>query len=474
MPLTINNADITTLECALLERVFYCKVGGTFVEPPVVSNDIYTTRLAEFTSKLCALNGTATPVSLNTIVEMYQGRKRTIYENAQRKLELSGLTRKDGYIKTFVKLEKVKKTGAPRCIQPRDPKYTLSVAAYLKPLEHRIYNNIRKIFKDGPTVIKGYNVEQIGCILRGKWRSFVKPVAIGLDAVKFDLHVSAQALKWEHSVYENVYKDKQLSRLLAQQIDQRGVGWCKDGKLRYKLKGRRASGDINTGLGNCLIMCGLVYSYAKHIKIDIKLANNGDDCVVFMESGNEANFMAGLDAWFLDMGFRMTAEAPVYELAQVEFCQMRPISMADGRCIMVRNIPTSLRKDSLCTVSIQNAKALRGWMTAVGQGGLALTGGVPIMQNFYRCLERLGEKQTSKVVDQLKRNSGMHMLATNMKGRFVKPSDEARLEVFIAWGILPDLQIEMEKYYDGYQLEEGCSVLDNNENYNHIFHALSW
>jgi len=474
-PLGVNNADITTLECALLERMYYCKVKGEFVAPPSVTTGIYTTRLSTFSSKLANLLRTSTPVSLDAVVEMYQGRKRTIYSNAKVKLETVGLTRKHGYLNSFVKLEKVNPEKAPRCIQPRNPVYNIKMATYIKPLEHRVYQAIGKLYGDGPTVIKGYNTFGIGSIIRGKWRSFDRPVAIGLDATKFDMHVSAEALEWEHSVYNSVYRCKTLRKMLSWQIDNKGFGWCKDGNLRYSVKGRRASGDMNTALGNCLIMCALVYEYSRHKNIPTKLCNNGDDCVVMMEQGYEANFMEGLDEWFHEMGFRMVAEKPVYELNKIEFCQMRPIELDDGRCMMVRNIPVALRKDTLCTIGVENAKALQGWCSAVGTGGLALCGGVPIMQNLYRTLQRLGGGYTNKTAVELARNSGMYLLSKDVKLTFAEPSAEMRLQVFKAWGILPDVQVALEAHFDSYTfVHESVTPADSHLNHTPIFNALSW
>lgn len=471
--LGVNNADITTLKCALLERMYYCKVKGEFVAPPAVSTAAYTTRLSTFTNQLIRLLGSAAPVSPETIVQMYKGRKRAIYEHAKLKYELVGLTRKDGWLNTFVKLEKVNPTKAPRCIQPRRPVYNLRLARFIKPVEHRIYSKIAKLFGDGPTVLKGYNVEGIGRIIRGKFNSFRNPVAIGLDATKFDMHVSLAALKWEHSIYHSMYRSRELRELLSSQLHNVGRAWCKDGHLKYSVEGRRASGDMNTALGNCLIMCGLVYAYAKEKRIHIKLANNGDDCVVFMEREFQVRFMTGLDDWFLEMGFRMVAEPPVYTLPEIEFCQMHPIEFDDGTCRMVRNIPTALRKDSLSTLNISSEQAMQGWMTAVGNGGLALTGGVPIMQNFYRCLLRNGKGVVNKMSEELNRHSGMHLMSFDMDKVFVEPSPRVRLQVWQAWGITPDVQVELENYFDNYLVDAGVSVVDSHTNYNTIFHALS-
>jgi len=289
-------------------------------------------------------------------------------------------------------------------------------------------------------------------IIRGKWQSFNNPVAVGLDATKFDMHVSEGMLRWEHSVYERIYSGvggelSELRKLLKWQRHNKGRGRCEDGSLTYSVKGKRASGDMNTALGNCIIMCALVHAYARDREVPVKLVNNGDDCVVFMEAEHLAQFSVDLDKWFLEMGFRMTVEPPVYELERIEFCQMHPIVTGAG-WNMVRNIGTALVKDTMCTMPL-DAKSARKWMYAVGECGLALTTGVPIMQAFYQAYMRNGNPN-SNIGNAVAMASGLRMMRRELASKVTPVSDEARLSVFVAWGITPEEQIALETYYDSW------------------------
>lgn len=472
MSLGINNNDIRTLRAALLERMYYCEVQGVFVPPPIVKAKIFNARCLAFKTGLLKLLGTATPVSLDAVVEMYKGRKKAIYQNARDMVALYGYSRRDAIAYSFVKEEKVNPAKAARCIQPRKPAYNINLGRYIKPIEHRIYHKIAKLFGDGPTVMKGLNVEQIGSVIRGKWRSFAKPAAIGLDATKFDMHVSVAALEWEHSIYNRIYGCPELATMLTWQVNNQGRGYCSDGELRYSVKGRRFSGDMNTGLGNITIMCALIYSYAKELGIAVKLVNAGDDCTVFMEAGDVQKFLTGLTAWFLDMGFRMVAEPPVYTMSEIEFCQMHPIEVSSTTCLMVRNIPTALRKDSLSTQDLSLINVREAYLNAVGVGGLAINGGVPILQNFYRCFQRLGNGRISKMADHLNRNRGMYLMSEGVERVYREPTPQARLQVWLAWGYTPDEQLELEKYYDNYVIGDPVvSVVDNHINNNTIFQS---
>lgn len=459
--LKINNADIHTLAAALLERMYYCKVGNGFAPPPAVSSIVVKSTLNPFRNVVRKCFG-SNPIRLSPIefVEMFHGRKRTIYENALTEYYESGVLAKHAICIAFVKCEKVPPGKAPRCIQARTVIFNIGLGTYLKHIEHRIYDAIGRAFGDDePVVAKGLNVEELGEVITKKWNHFNDPVAVGMDATKFDMHVSAEMLQWEHSLYKMLYpNDKELDRLLNYQINNRGVGYCDDGSLRYKVRGRRFSGDMNTALGNCLIMCGMVWAYAKEKQIPIKFINNGDDCVVFMEREHYTHFSMGLEQWFLNLGFRMVVEPPVYSLAQVEFCQMRCLRTSRGP-VMVRNFDTAREKDTASFLPLNGEVETRKWLWAVGECGLALTGGVPVFQEFYKWYMRHGvASRTGKSVQM---QSGAMFLAQRLESKERAISDEARIDFMEAWGLTPDEQVSLEEYYATLNFEYSKVHIDN-------------
>lgn len=463
--LRVNNADINTLKTALLTRMYMCEVGGVFVEPPLPSLLTVEATLADFKSRLCVMR--ATPETRQTIVGMYTGRKRTIYENACRSLLRKPLERKDAVSVAFVKPEKVPPNKAPRCIQPRDPRYNLEVGCFLKPIEHRVYRTIANIFGDGPTVMKGYNVEAVARIIVGKWNSFHRPCAIGLDATKFDMHVSPAMLRWEHSIYEAIFNGNQtLKKLLRWQMYNKGLGYCKDGRLKYSVTGKRFSGDMNTAMGNCIIMCGMVWCYARERGINIKLVNNGDDCVVFMEQSDEREFTRGLNEWFLALGFRMVAEPTVHDVQRIEFCQMHPIRTSNG-WTMVRNVPKALAKDSMCLIPLRTPKEMKEWMGAVGEGGSVVARGVPVLQEFYKLYCRTGSVETNFGREILRR-SGYLYYSDGVQGKDTTVSAEARYDTWLAWGILPDHQTSLEEGYANGTVAYGNCTYNGHNEYSHL------
>lgn len=443
--LKVNDPDLHTLKTALLERVYYHKVNGRYAEPFQPKFSHVRKTLMEFKIGVLRSTGRVSCVSPEEFAQMYTGRKRAIYDRAVTAYNTVGVTRNDATSDCFVKCEKVPANKSPRCIQPRSPVYNVGVGRYLKPVEHRLYKAIQRTFNsNSPVVVKGFNAAVSASILHEKFSEFDNCVALGLDASRFDQHVSKNMLEWEHSIYNDMFRSPELRKLLKWQVNNKGRGFCPDGSLRYKVEGRRFSGDMNTALGNCLIMCGLIYSYARERGISINLANNGDDCVVFMESRCLSDFTEGLDEWFHRMGFVMTSEEPVYEFGKIEFCQCRPVLGNDG-FIMCRNLDKSREKDSICLLDIKAETSARKWLGAVGECGLALTSGIPVMQEMYQAYYRNG--LSSNITKSVGWSCGMTFMARGLQPRYTNITSDARVAFYTSFGITPDEQVALEEYY---------------------------
>lgn len=436
--------DIGTLECALLERMFYCKVGDEFVAPPAVDVAIVERRLGPLRSDLLRRMPDYAPCNYDDFVDMYRGSKKACYARALASLAEAPLTRRDATSKCFVKREKCNVSKAPRVIQPRDPRYNIAIGRFLKPIEHQVYEAIRRVARVKRRVVaKGLNLDDIGKLMYHKWSGFVDPVAVGLDATKFDMHVGPEMLGFEHSIYKKLFPQHldELSPLLNWQMENRGVGYAPDGKLKYSVRGKRFSGDMNTAMGNCLIMCFMVIAYCRERGVKFDLINNGDDCVVFMEREDEPKFRLGLEQWFLQLGFRMVAEATVDILEQVEFCQMHPVSLG-GRYRMVRNPAVAIEKDSFCVRTLCHDDSFAEWASGVAQGGYATCDGVPVMRAFYGYLDgRVAVRQ------HLLDDTGMSRMARGMRNLNREVSDEARWSFYLAFGIDPQAQVALESWF---------------------------
>lgn len=455
--LLVNGRSIHTLKASIVERVMYCRKNGVLMKPLKPEKDIFKTLIRFKTRLLGAFGEKPSRLSPEEFVDLYKGRRRTIYENALDDY-YSGVKRIHARLRAFVKAEKVKE-GSPRCIQPRSPVYNIGLGVYLKHIEHRLYTAIARVFRQPFVVSKGMNVVELGEGISKLWYSVSDPCYVGFDAVRFDMHVSVAALKWEHSIYKWLYDyDPELCRLLDMQLHNFGVGYCDDGKLKYDVHGRRMSGDMNTGLGNCLLMCAMVHAYIKSVGLRCKFINNGDDCGVVV-SRRDLHLLSELPKFLAKFGFRVEVEKPVVDLERLEFCQMHPVFDGKG-WRMLRKVTSALMKDTMSLIPFTTHKVLQKWVYSVGECGLALCGGIPVVQEAYAAMMRLGIP--SKISDATYMECGARILARGLDAKYQPVTDEARYSFWVGTGILPSEQLGLEDYYTG--IRGGCAIDDNEVN----------
>lgn len=441
-----HNNTVSSSWGALMERLYYVKAeDGSFVEPPKPRRSP-SSILGAFRQQLVSRITPPPVVPLAEVPLWFSGSRRKRMARAVENIGKYGVRQRDHEVVAFPKAEKWWKKSVCRLIQGPTAEYVVMVARFLKPLEHLVFEAIDDLWR-GPTVMKGYDLEKRGQVIHKKWAQFLKPRGIGMDASRFDQHVSVPMLKWEHSVYNSIFKDACLAELLLDQISYRGTIRCPDGVIKYKSMGKRRSGDLNTSLGNILIMCAMAYELVKSVGLvpgkDVVLVNDGDDCVFMCEDYNVDALRAAIPGFYKDLGFTMVVEDTVDVLEHVEFCQARPVEV-HGSYVMVRNPAKALQHD-VQMVKPANFNA-QEWCVAVGLCGLHVSSGVPVLQEFYKAMTmgRTESKVMSHVDfrrEAVAYSSGGH----TRKERSI--TDATRVSFWRAWGLDPTTQEIYEDLY---------------------------
>lgn len=146
-------------------------------------------------------------------------------------------------------------------------------------------------------------------------------------------------------------------------------------------------------------------------------------------------------------GFRLEVEQPVYELEHLEFCQMNPVY--DGvHWRMVRKIQKALQKDTMSLIPFNSQKLLRKWLYSVGECGLSLCSGIPVMQSFYRLYMMVGIP--SNISEATYMECGARQLARGLAACEAPITDESRYSFYVATGITPLEQVGLEEYYSSF------------------------
>jgi hypothetical protein len=456
----IHNLNFSNSLRGIVERVLFRKDGDKFVPPPEPARGAWKhPSLSKFRKLVCARVGPTPRVDYEGFLGYYTGRKLARYKQAVESLKILEVERQDAIIDLFVKAEKInfttKKDPPPRVIQPRNPRYNVEVGRFIKPVEHRIYGAIDSIF-GARVVAKGKNAIERAAMLREAWEKFNDPVAVFLDVSRFDQCVNQKALEYEHGFYLWIAQNHPLLQtLLAWQVDNVGYCRCEDGKIKYKVKGCRMSGDMNTALGNVILMCALMYAYLQEFVPDAALVDDGDDCVVILERGQYHKLIDTCGPWFLDRGFVMKYEGMTDIFEKIEFCQTQPIF--DGeKWVMCRDPRVCIDKDLVSVTPRLDEKSWRKHCSAVALCGLALAGNLPVYCAFYSMLDQ-GEKVERAL------ETGMDYLALGMEGSRRPVHEEARMSFYRAFDIIPDDQTALETFYDGMPVHFSGCPRDYNE-----------
>nr|WTM05106.1 replicase [Luteovirus glycinis] len=441
------NPSLHNALVAVERRVFTVGKGNEVVLPYKNKPGIFS-NLDYFRDSIVNKVGCPRTHTPEELAATYHSGKRSLYNAAVQSLKKKAVERSDANVTAFLKMEKhlMSKKIAPRLICPRNKRYNVELGRRLKFNEKKFMHAIDSTF-ESPTVLSGYDSFRVGKIIANKWSKFKRPVAIGVDASRFDQHVGVEALQWEHSIYNGAFKDPILKELLHWQTENKIMLFVEDKILKFKVKGHRMSGDINTSSGNKLIMCGMMHYYFKTLGVKAELCNNGDDCVIICERKDENKFQH-MHSWFKDYGFDMQIETPVYKIGQIEFCQSKPVKI-NGYYRMVRK-PESISKDAHSLISMASAEDVKTFMSATAQCGMILNSGVPVLDAYHKCLFKAsGYKKVSQEAIERIVSFGTQDKLGLRKERVEEPiTMDNRLSYWESSGVDPQTQVLVERYFD--------------------------
>lgn len=384
-------------------------------------------------------------------IKAYSGRKRRRYERALEDQAYGGITKRDAIVQAFVKSEKLQDASKdPRLIQCRQPRYGLALGNYLKPLEHDLYNihgrgRMTRWLPKGRLIAKGLCSRRRARLLRAKMNSIASPVVLSLDCSRFDAHVAREMLQVEHSVYLRCYSgDRDLQRILSYQLD--NIGVTANG-IRYKCPGGRMSGDMNTALGNCVLMLIMLARAMERMGFkpnQWQTLDDGDDCLLIV-SGQDEHKLARLELLFREMGHELKLENRATSLEDVVFCQSQVVQTAEGPKFVINPFRTLSR--SLCGVKhYQDPKCLPKLFKLIGDCELALGMGVPVLQTYALTLQSAGAKSAGAMCVDAQVRANREIRSHGGRIQPLPITMEARTSFYLAFGISTGEQEVLENW----------------------------
>lgn len=396
--------------------------------------------------------------SLDEALMHFRGARYTLYSNARESLRSKPLARADANLGCFVKAEKFnpldKVNPDPRMIQARGPRFNLHMAGYIHPLERIVYQ-LRDEF--GLRIFaKGLNSFEKADLIRSKFAKLKRPVCYSLDASRFDKHVSPKLLDEEHRFYLTMFpRDAQLAMLCDWQ--KRNKCFTSNG-VRYAARGGRMSGDMNTALGNCVLMYAMLMAVAERLGVTPLVVDDGDDCLMLVEDHEAHKFEECITPYFLEFGMAIKLENRAEVPEQVVFCQSKIVGDR-----MVRNPIKVMSNGTSGCKHWHDPKLVRPMLTAVGACELACNAGVPVLQEYALSLLRNGRGERAKRIDLeggvLQRalyeaGSEQNIYATKAKDVTL----EMRMEFERVWGIPVPAQLILEEMLQGWVIDDIVAV----------------
>jgi len=375
------------------------------------------------------------------ISESPQNRRQRI-RNAYASIDkYGGLPHWSYNVKAFLKKEKQDDNmsdplegKAPRMIQHRSDEYCYELARYIKPLEKYVLyrRNGRYCTKRDRIFIKGMNSYEIADNLYHMGDKFANPVYIPLDHSKYDAHLIGMRKFFRIWMIQCYRHDQHFRDMINRQAKNRCMT---ANQVMYEMEETLCSGEILTSFEGSSDNYALALEFTRYVVAEIRV--NGDDMVICLDRSQ----LHLLDFDFYERACMATKILVVDDIHDVEFCQCRVVIVND-RPRMVRN-PT--RVIARCCYTLKTYPNREGYLKllgAVGEGELHCNSGVPILQEWAQLLKRTADGQFSiRLYDEYM------MRRCEPKDVWRPVTNEARMTFWMAFGISPTRQRELESFF---------------------------
>lgn len=405
------------------------------VATPIVTYDL--TLMEAHLSKLRRDNPVVLkPASRWAIVQSYAGRWRVKYMEAYERFKADGLKPRHARVNMFVKddLEMSVPEKAPRAIQYRDSVFALEQSRFTKPIEKWFYS-LRDEY--GTKIVGKADGFTIAKELVAKASKFNNPVFLMLDASKFDSCVDIAWIKLCTDFYVKLFPSEfagYIRRLWRQTLINRGR--TRKG-LKFVTHGTRMSGDMDTSLGNSIVMFCMLKEFMRIKQVRHSILVNGDDSIVVI-SAQDLHKVKDMSP-FKEFGFNMKFEFS-RDIQRAEFCQSRLV-YTDYGPTMARNPSRIMGRTSWTTRSY--GPQTKAYIKTLGLCERAASYGVPIASEMANHMIAYGGEREKVYLGPWLEE---WYRQNNRPWKIGPPtiSMETRLSYCEAWGIDPARQIELE------------------------------
>lgn len=321
-----------------------------------------------------------------------------------------------------------------RGIQFRNPTFNAALARHLHHCERAFYDHM--LNDNGtPMIAKGYSPLERGLIIDAMCDGFTNPKYLCIDHSRYDAHYNEHLLKNENQFWAMLRNfDPEVVWLLKRLL--KGTGFSMGG-IVYKIKAKRCSGDLTTGMGNTRTNLFMIITILNLMGVRFRVFCDGDDAFIVVEGSIDVE---ELKTRFLKFG--MVTEATLHDdIRDAEFCQSKLIRTVAGP-VMVRNPRKVLDVLTKCPRKLDPARQ-KSVLAASAMGELMQAPGVPVLSVAAAALCRLADAKPMFITPD---DYGRFQVYRT-KDVVVQPDDTSRHDFERAWDMPICDQLAIETYY---------------------------
>lgn len=224
------------------------------------------------------------------------------------------------------------------------------------------------------------------------------------------------------------------------------------------------SGDMNTALGNCLLMLLMVLAFMCFLDLKVwDTLDDGDDCLLIVEEEDLDAVLGCISEHFLHYGMVVKVECVAASIHEVVFCQSMVIEYDIARFKFVRDYRVVISKSLTGIRFWQDPNYRIKVLRATGLCELVLNLGVPVLQAFaVAVLRNVGRPSDIEYAsDGLQARARREFKALGVEPWELRPrpiTEVARSSFEIAFGLSPADQIHLEERLAGWTFETDNAV----------------
>jgi hypothetical protein len=263
------------------------------------------------------------------------------------------------------------------------------------------------------------------------------------------MHVHESCLRREHKFYTKFYPTEhheELLDILKHQIINKGFT---RGGAKFTVPGSRASGDMNTALGNCILMIGMLGSFFRKNDIQYQIFDDGDDCLLYVYTSDYDKVKEMIIPHFKRFCHDLKIEDDGTDINDVIFCQARIMETPFGPK-MVRLMDRFFSRQFCGGANMRIRPA--SYLATIGLATMIMNRAVPVYWCFGAFMYRLGIEKGGKFQEDLLEYN-MKFVTPGMNYSYVEPTHGARVQYLRLFGLSVGEQISLEGLLMSSQIE---------------------